>query len=127
LLQSTAASRQRSAISPTAFSNRRSAGKSLDWRNHWKGFLAFRLYLHEAARVEAERLLLARDVDIAIMLLDKKSRAGIRVRPLLELPLILLVYKKLRLMHACELWKRDKIEDTLISFPRTEETGAATK
>ena len=43
-------------------------------------FPAFRLYLHEATRTEAERLLLARDVDLAIMLIDKKSRAGIQVR-----------------------------------------------
>ena len=83
-------------------------------------FPTFRLYLHEAARTEVERLLLARDVDIAIMLIDKKSRAGIQVRPLLELPLILLVHKKSRLRHADELWKRDKIEETLISFPRTD-------
>ena len=43
-------------------------------------FPAFRLYLHEATRTDAERLLLARDVDLAIMLLDKKSRAGMQVR-----------------------------------------------
>ena len=41
-------------------------------------FPTFRLYLHEATRTDAERLLLARDVDLAIMLIDKKSRAGIR-------------------------------------------------
>jgi len=63
-------------------------------------FPAFRLYLHEATRADAERLLLARDVDLAIMLLDKKSRAGIQVRPLLELPLILLVHKKSKLTRA---------------------------
>jgi DNA-binding transcriptional LysR family regulator len=87
-------------------------------------FPAFRLYLHEAARTEAERLLLARDVDLAIMLIDKKSRAGIQVRPLLELPLVLLVHRKSKLMRAEELWKRDKIEDTLISFPRTDPVHA---
>ena len=83
-------------------------------------FPAFRLFLHEAARAEAERLLLARDVDLAITLVEKKSRAGIQVRPLLELPLILLVHKKSGLARAEELWKRDKIEETLISFPRTD-------
>ena len=81
---------------------------------------AFRLYLHEATRSEAERLLLARDVDLAIMLIDKKSRAGIQARRLLELPLMLLVPKKSSLTCAEELWKRDKIEETLISFPRTD-------
>jgi DNA-binding transcriptional LysR family regulator len=42
------------------------------------------------------------------------------VRPLLELPLILLVSKKSKLRSAEELWKRDKIEETLISFPRSD-------
>jgi DNA-binding transcriptional LysR family regulator len=79
-------------------------------------FPAFRLYLHEATRTDAERLLLARDVDLAIMLIDKKSRAGIQVRPLLELPLILLVHKKSKLTRAEELWKRDKIEETRCAF-----------
>lgn len=87
-------------------------------------FPAFRLYLHEATRAESERLLLAREVDIAIMLIDKKSRAGIQVRPLLELPLMLLVHKKSRLRRPDELWKRDKIEETLISFPRTDPVHA---
>jgi DNA-binding transcriptional LysR family regulator len=83
-------------------------------------FPEFRLYLHEAARAEAERLLLAREVDLAITLVEKKSRAGIQVRPLLELPLILLVQRKSELSRAKELWKRDKIEETLIAFPRTD-------
>src|SRR5205809_283114 len=87
-------------------------------------FPAFRLYLYEATRTDAERLLLARDVDLAIMLIDKKSRAGIQVRPLLELPLILLVHKKSKLSRAEELWKRDKIEETLVSFPRTDPVHA---
>jgi DNA-binding transcriptional LysR family regulator len=87
-------------------------------------FPAFRLYLHEAARIEAERLLLARDVDLAIMLIDKKSRAGIQVRPLLELPLILLVHKRSRLTRTEDLWRRDKIEETLVSFPRTDPVHA---
>lgn len=79
-------------------------------------FPAFRLYLHEATRTDAERLLLARDVDLAIMLIDKKSRAGIQVRSLLELPLILLVHKNSKVTRAEELWKRDKIEETLVCF-----------
>ena len=87
-------------------------------------FPAFRLYLHEATRTEAERLLLARDVDLAIMLIDKKSRAGIQVRALLELPLVLLVHRKSKLTRAEELWKRDKIEETLVSFPRTDPVHA---
>src|SRR5881275_1984840 len=88
-------------------------------------FPEFRLYLHEAARAEAERLLLVRDVDLAITLVEKKSRAGIQVRPLLKLPLLLLVRKNSRLARAEELWKRDKIEETLISLPRTDPIHAS--
>jgi DNA-binding transcriptional LysR family regulator len=71
-------------------------------------FPTFRLYLHEAARAEA------------VTLIEKKSRGGIHARPLLELPLILLVHKKSSLAHAVELWNRDKIEETLITFSRTD-------
>ena len=88
-------------------------------------FPEFRLYLHEAARAEAERLLLARDVDLAITVIEKKSRAGIQVRALVELPLILLVHRNSRLTRAGELWKCDKIEETLISFPRTDPIHAS--
>src|SRR5262249_42603462 len=75
------------------------------------------------ARSRARRcraIAFARHVDLGMTLVEKKSRAGIQVRPLLELPLILLVHKKSKVTQAEELWKRDKIEETLISFPRTD-------
>ncbi len=81
-------------------------------------FSAFRLQLHEAARAEAERLLQAGEIDLAIMVIDSKRRPEIHSRPLLELPMILLVNKKHRVANAKQLWSRDKIEETLISFPR---------
>ena len=46
------------------------------------------------------------------------------MRPLLELPLILLVHKKSRLTRAEELWKRDKIEETLVCFSRSDPVHA---
>jgi DNA-binding transcriptional LysR family regulator len=88
-------------------------------------FPEFRLYLHEAARAEAERLLLAQEVDLAITLVEKKSRPGIRVQALLELPLILLVHKNSGIIRAGGFWKRDTIEETLISFPRTDPIHAS--
>ena len=63
---------------------------------------------------------MAQDVDLAITFVEKKARGGIQTRPLLELPLILLVQRKSRLARSEELWRRDKIEETLISFPRTD-------
>ena len=81
-------------------------------------FPNFRLQLHEAARADAERLLHARDIDMAITVIEQKKRADISSRPLLELPLVLLVPKKHRLTDARDLWRRDKIEETLITFPK---------
>src|SRR5438046_9872447 len=68
-------------------------------------FPTFRLYLHEAARTEAERLLLAKDVDLAITLIEKKSRGGIEARPLLDLPLMLLVHKTTRRAGPHAPWR----------------------
>jgi DNA-binding transcriptional LysR family regulator len=87
-------------------------------------FPAFRLQLHEAARPEAERLLRAREIDMAITVIDQKKPADLSSRPLLELPLVLLVTKKQRLTSAQQLWGRDKIEETLITFARGETVQA---
>jgi DNA-binding transcriptional LysR family regulator len=87
-------------------------------------FPSFRLQLHEATRGDAERLLLAGDIDLAIMILDGKRRPEIHARPLLELPLILLVNRRDRLTTARQLWSRDKIEETLITFSRGDPVQA---
>jgi DNA-binding transcriptional LysR family regulator len=87
-------------------------------------FPIFRLQLHEAARADAERLLQAGEVDVAITVIDSKRRSEIYSRPLLELPLILLVNKKHHLTTAKQLWSRDKIEETLITFPRGDTVQA---
>src|SRR6266403_3558557 len=54
-------------------------------------FPIFRLQLHDASRADAERLLHSREIDMAITVIDSKRQAGISSRPLLELPLVLLV------------------------------------
>src|SRR5437016_6953483 len=87
-------------------------------------FPTFRLQLHEAARADAERLLQAGEIDLAITIIDSKRRPEIHSRPLLELPLILLVNKKHHLTTAKQLWSRDKIEETLITFPRGDTVQA---
>jgi len=85
-----------------------------------KHFPAFRLTLHEAARAEAERLLQAGEIDLAVTVIEHKKATGIRSRALLELPLVLLVKATQRLARAEELWGRDKIEETLITFRRSD-------
>ena len=87
-------------------------------------FPSFRLHLHEAVRADAERLLLAGEIDLAITILDGKRRPEIHSRPLLELPLILLVNKKHHVTTAKQLWSRDKIEETLITFPHGDPVQA---
>ena len=83
-------------------------------------FPAFRLNLHEASQPEVESLLQAQEIDLAVTSIEKKPRAGFHSQALLELPLVLLVPKKHPLTDAKELWRRDKIEETLITFPPTE-------
>ncbi len=83
-----------------------------------KLFPSFRLQLYEAARTEAERRLHAREVDMAITVIERKKKAGLSTRSLLELPLVLLVPKKHKLVDARALWSQDTIEETLITFPR---------
>jgi len=71
-------------------------------------FPTFRLQLHEAARADAERLLQAGEIDLAITVIDSKRRPEIQARPLLELPLILLVNQKHGVTIAKQLWSRIK-------------------
>jgi DNA-binding transcriptional LysR family regulator len=85
-----------------------------------KHFPAFRLTLHEAARAEAERLLQAGEIDLAVTVIERKKASGLRSRALLDLPLILLVKETQRLTRADQLWGRDKIEETLITFQRSD-------
>ena len=87
-------------------------------------FPSFRLQLHEAVGADAERLLLAGDTDLVITIVDGKRRPEIHSRPLLELPLILLINKKQNITRARQLWARDKIEETLITFPRGDAVQA---
>jgi DNA-binding transcriptional LysR family regulator len=83
-----------------------------------KRFPTFRLHLYETSRAEAERLLRSREIDLAIAVIDDRKELGIYSRALLKLPLVLLVRKKSRVTDARQLWDRDKIEDTLITFSR---------
>jgi DNA-binding transcriptional LysR family regulator len=89
-----------------------------------KRFPAFRLHLFEGSRADAERLLHAREIDIAITVIDKTRHSGVSSRALLELPLVLLIKKEHRLTSAKELWSQDKIEEVLITFPRGETVSA---
>jgi DNA-binding transcriptional LysR family regulator len=83
-------------------------------------FPDFRLNLYEAVQPEAEKLLQAQEIDLAITVIEQKPRPSLQTRPLLDLPLVLLVPKKSRITNPAELWRRDRITETLITFPRKE-------
>ncbi|PYK96944.1 MAG: LysR family transcriptional regulator, partial [Verrucomicrobia bacterium] len=78
-----------------------------------KKFPNLKLTLREGHQPQLETWLQKQEVDLAVTLLEGKPPPGINSLPLLKLPLVLLVEKSSRLSSAEELWKRDKIEETL--------------
>src|SRR5216110_2212598 len=85
-----------------------------------KKFPNLKLTLREGHQPQLENWLQKQELDLAVTLLEGKPPAGVNSLPLLKLPLVLLVEKSCRLPSAGELWKRDKIEETLISLPPYE-------
>lgn len=83
-------------------------------------FSNLKLTLREGHQPQLEAGLQRQELDLAVTLLEGKPPAGINSQPLLQLPLVLLAEKSARLGTAEELWKRDKIEETLISLPPFE-------
>ena len=76
--------------------------------------------MREGHQPQLESWLQRQELDLAVTLLEGKPPPGINTLPLLRLPLVLLVDKSNRLRSAEALWKRDKIEDALISLPSFE-------
>jgi DNA-binding transcriptional LysR family regulator len=83
-------------------------------------FPGLKMSLREGFPAELEELLLKDEIDVAVTVIEKKSAPGIHSLPLLELPLVLVVEKNSPLKSADELWRRDKIDETLICLPEGE-------
>jgi DNA-binding transcriptional LysR family regulator len=83
-----------------------------------KKFAGMSVSLREGNPAHLESLLLKEEIDLAVTLIDKKNAPGIHSLILLELPLVLLVEKNSPISSADELWKRDRIEDSLICLPQ---------
>jgi len=83
-------------------------------------FPKLKLTLREGHQPQLEAWLKNRELDLATTLIESKPPAGFSAQPLLELPLVLLVEKSSRVASAEELWKRDKIEESLICLPPFE-------
>ncbi len=85
-----------------------------------KKFPGVRVSLREGYAAKLSELLAKDEVDMVITLVDHKPPAGFQSQVLMELPLVLLVEKSSRIQSAEELWKRDKIEEPLVSLPAQE-------
>ena len=83
-------------------------------------FPGLKILLREGFPAPLESLLFKDEVDLVVTLIEKKPVPGLNSLVLLELPLVLLVEKNSKLTTAEQLWKRDKIEETLICLPAGE-------
>jgi DNA-binding transcriptional LysR family regulator len=85
-----------------------------------KKFPGLKVSLREGYPAQLGDLLAQDEVDMVITLIENKAPAGFQSLVLLELPMILLVEKSSPLQSADELWKRDKIDEPLVSLPAQE-------
>lgn len=83
-------------------------------------FPKLKVTLREAYSPQFVSWLQQQEIDVVIGLINGKPPVGITAMPLFKMPLVLLVPKNSRLKSAQELWKRDRIEETLITVPRNE-------
>lgn len=89
-----------------------------------KKFPDLKVTLRSGYLPQIETWLQRREIDLAVTLLDGRKPIGLNTRPLIELPLGLLVPKDHRLKSADELWKRDRIDEILISLPARESVAS---
>jgi DNA-binding transcriptional LysR family regulator len=83
-----------------------------------------RFNLLEASSPRLVEALTRDEIDLAVTTLHGPLPATLNSRPLIELPLTLLVPRDCRLRSAAALWKRDAMEEPLISLPAHEPIAA---
>lgn len=85
-----------------------------------QSFPQLKVTLREGYDPQVVAWLQRQEIDLSIGLLGAKPPAGIQARPLFRLPLVLMVPKASQLKSAAELWRQDRIEDTLITVPSNQ-------
>jgi DNA-binding transcriptional LysR family regulator len=83
-------------------------------------FPKLKVTLREGYHPQVVGWLLEQEIDMSIGLLGGKPPSGIQAHPMFELPLALIVPKAAKMKIADELWKRDRIEESLITVPSNE-------
>jgi DNA-binding transcriptional LysR family regulator len=107
----------------------RVAASEIVLRDHLPGILQaarqsfpnLRVTLREGYHPEVITWLERQEIDVSIGLLgSKKPQGSIQSQPMLKLPLVLMVPKSNKLKSAEELWRQDRIRETLITVPSNE-------
>jgi DNA-binding transcriptional LysR family regulator len=83
-------------------------------------FPNLKISLREGFQAELETQLEREELDLAVTLIEKKSRPGIRALPLINLTLTLLVEKHSPIQSPDQLWQMDRIKEPLICLPNAE-------
>lgn len=83
-------------------------------------FPKLKVLLREGVQPQIEQWLADQEVDLAVTVLDGTPPLGVQSEPLLQVPIVLLVPKTMKLASVEELLKRDRMDQTLISPPLNE-------
>lgn len=83
-------------------------------------FPRLKFTLREGYQPQIEAWLDKQEVDLGLTLLGERLSPGVTALPLFQIPLMLIVPRKSKLKSAEELWKQDRIEDSLITLPAYE-------
>jgi len=73
-------------------------------------------------QAQVQELLARQEIDVGVTILESRPPSGMQSKPMIEIPLTLLVTKSSPMRAAEELWKRDKITETLIAMPTNHAT-----
>jgi len=83
-------------------------------------FPKLKVTLREGYDPQVVTWLQRQEIDLSIGLLGSKPPSGISALPMFKLPLVLMVPKKSKLKSAEDLWRQDRILETLITVPSNE-------
>lgn len=79
-----------------------------------------RLALRSGLQADVETWLLDREIDLAVIPLEKKPLPRLNCQRLLRLPLVLLVHRHSTHHSAAAIWAQGSMDEALISLPSTE-------
>lgn len=83
-------------------------------------FPKLKFTLREGYQPQIEAWLDKQEIDLGLTLLSERQSPGVSTFPLFQLPLMLIVPRKSKLTTAEDLWKLDRIEESLITLPAYE-------